>query len=140
MTTILIMEDDPHQSRLMRRLLEYAGYSVVVAPDGEGGLRMAMSTVPDLILLDMGLPDLDGQTVAGLVKGSSLLSRIPLVAVTAWPQDFAAEMAGAYGCDGYLSKPISAREFADQVGRFLVSTDVEDEDACEATSNAASDM
>jgi two-component system cell cycle response regulator DivK len=78
-----------------------------------------MSTAPDLILLDMGLPDLDGQTVAGLIKGSTLLADIPLVAVTAWPQDVAADMAKAYGCDGYLSKPISARQFADQVTRFL---------------------
>lgn len=120
MTTILIMEDDAHQSRLMRRLLEHGGYDVRVAADGESGLRSAMASVPDLILLDMGLPDLDGQTVAGLIKGSSLLSSIPLVAVTAWPQDVAAEMASAYGCDGYFSKPISARQFADQITAFLL--------------------
>ena len=119
MTKILIMEDDPHQSRLVRRLLEHGGYEVLVAADGESGLRAAMAAIPDLILLDMGLPDLDGQTVAGLIKGSSLLSSIPLVAVTAWPQDVAAEMAKAYGCDGYFSKPISARRFADQITEFL---------------------
>jgi DNA-binding response OmpR family regulator len=137
MTTILIMEDDPHQSRLMRRLLEHAGYDVLVAPDGESGLRTAMTATPDLILLDMGLPDLDGQTVAGLIKGSTLLSKTPLVAVTAWPQDFAAEMAAAYGCDGYLSKPISAREFAEQVAGFLGAPD-EDADG-EETERAAID-
>jgi two-component system cell cycle response regulator DivK len=129
MTRILIMEDDAHQSRLMRRLLEHAGYDVLVAPDGESGLRTAMSAMPDLILLDMGLPDLDGQTVAGLIKGSTLLSKIPLVAVTAWPQDFAAEMATAYGCDGYLSKPISARDFARQIGEFLVAEEAADDEA-----------
>jgi two-component system cell cycle response regulator DivK len=125
MTTILIMEDNAHQSRLMRRLLEHAGYAVLEAPDGESGLRTAMASVPDLILLDMGLPDLDGQTVAGLLKGSTLLAKTPLIAVTAWPEDYAAEMAEAYGCDGYLSKPISARLFAEQVGAYLVSTDKE---------------
>lgn len=129
MTTILIMEDDAHQSRLMRRLLEHGGYDVLVAPDGESGLRAAMMDRPDLILLDMGLPDLDGQTVAGLIKGSSMLCKIPLVAVTAWPQDFAAEMAIAYGCDGYLSKPISARIFAEQVGEFLDAAGAESSDA-----------
>jgi two-component system, cell cycle response regulator DivK len=121
MTRILIMEDDPHQSRLMRRLLEHAGYQVTIAEDGETGLRSALSAVPDLILLDMGLPDLDGQTVAGLLKGSSLLTNVPVVAVTAWPQDVAAEMSRAYGCDGYMSKPISARRFAEQVGTYLPS-------------------
>ncbi|MGC9347958.1 MAG: response regulator [Anaerolineae bacterium] len=124
MKTILLMEDDPHQSRLMRRLLERGGYRVLVASDGESGLRMAMSQEPDMILLDMGLPDLDGQTVAGLIRGSTLLSKVPLVAVTAWPEDFAAGMAKAYGCDGYLSKPISARDFADQVGEFMDRAEV----------------
>jgi CheY-like chemotaxis protein len=119
MTRILIMEDDPHQSRLMRRLLEYAGHQVTVADDGESGLRSALSAAPDLILLDMGLPDLDGQTVAGLLKGSSLLANVPVVAVTAWPQDVAAEMARAYGCDGYLSKPIDARCFAEQLAAYM---------------------
>jgi two-component system cell cycle response regulator DivK len=122
METILLMEDDAHQSRLMRRLLERDGFRVLVAADGESGLKMAMAQVPDIILLDMGLPDLDGQTVAGLIRGSTLLAQVPLVAVTAWPEDFAAEMAEAYGCDGYLSKPISARKFAEQVRQFLVET------------------
>ena len=121
MARILIMEDDPHQSRLMRRLLEHAGHEITIAGDGESGLRTAMMAVPDLILLDMGLPDLDGQTVAGLLKGSSMLADVPVVAVTAWPQDVAAEMATAYGCDGYLSKPISARRFAEQIAAYLKS-------------------
>ncbi len=119
MKTILIMEDNAHQSRLMRRLLEHAGYVVLEAADGESGLRTAMTSIPDLILLDMGLPDLDGQTVVGLLKGSTLLAQTPVVAVTAWPEDYAAEMAKAYGCDGYLSKPISAHLFAEQVGAYL---------------------
>jgi two-component system cell cycle response regulator DivK len=122
MKTILMMEDDPYQSRLMQRLLEHAGYRVVVAPDAESGLHAAMVEPPDLILLDMGLPDLDGQTVAGLIRGSTLLSAIPLIAVTAWPQDTASEMARVYGCDGYISKPISAREFASQIAAYFKST------------------
>ena len=119
MTRILIMEDDPNQSRLMRRLLEHAGYEVTIAADAESGLRSALAAVPDVILLDMGLPDLDGQTVAGLLKGSSLLTHVPVIVVTAWPQDVAAEMARAYGCDGYLSKPISARHFAEQIAAYV---------------------
>ncbi|MGC9521972.1 MAG: response regulator [Anaerolineae bacterium] len=127
MPTILIMEDDPDQSRLMRRLLEHGGYEVMVANDGESGLKQAMISPPDLILLDMGLPDLDGQTVAGLIRGSSMLADIPVVAVTAWPREVAAEMVKLYGCDGYLSKPISARTFARRIGEFLKTADVEGE-------------
>ncbi len=68
----------------------------------------------------MGSPDLDGQTVVGLLKGSTLLAQTPVVAaVTAWPEDYAAEMAKAYGCDGHLSKPISAHLFAEQVSSYL---------------------
>lgn len=119
MKTILIMEDDPHQSRLMQRLLERTNCRVVVEADGESGLRTAMMNPPDLILLDMGLPDLDGQTVAALLKGSETLRKIPLVVVTAWPQDTAAAIARAYGCDGYISKPIHAREFAEQIAAYI---------------------
>ena len=57
--------------------------------------------------------------VAGLLKGATALSDIPLVVVTAWPEDTAAKMARAYGCDGYISKPIHAREFAEQVARYF---------------------
>lgn len=117
--TILIMEDDPYQSRLMQRLLERADYRILVESNGESGLRAAMLSHPDLILLDMGLPDLDGQTVAGLLKASDTLSKIPLVVVTAWPQDTAAAIAKAYNCDGYISKPVHAREFAAQIAGYL---------------------
>jgi two-component system cell cycle response regulator DivK len=119
MKKILVFEDDPTQARLMQRILEHAGYQVFCALSGEQGLQIALADVPDLILLDMGLPDIDGQTVAGLIKGSTLLADVPLVAVTAWPQDVAEHMAHAYGCDGYFSKPIKAREFANQLVQYF---------------------
>ncbi len=83
-------------------------YVVLEAADGESGLRTAMTSIPDLIAGHGDCLILDGQTVVGLLKGSTLLAQTPVVAVTAWPEDYAAEMAKAYGCDGYLSKPISA--------------------------------
>ena len=119
MKTILIMEDDPFQSRLMLRLLERTDYHILIESSGENGLQTAMAVTPDLILLDMGLPDLDGQTVAGLLKGSETLSQIPVVVVTAWPQDTAAAIAEAYGCEGYISKPVNAREFANQIAGYF---------------------
>lgn len=119
MTKILIIEDDPYHARLMIKLLERAGYKVLHESEGESGLKLALSEKPDLILLDMGLPDLDGQTAAGLIKGSSFLLETAVIAVTAWPQDTASKMARAYGCDGYISKPIKARSFADEVAKYL---------------------
>ncbi len=120
MKTILILEDDAHQSRLMKRILEHFGdYRIHVASDGQSGLQLALTEKPDLVLLDLGLPDLDGQTVIGLLKGFPDLATVPIIAVTAWPQDTASQMAEAYGCDGYISKPISAREFPLQVAAYF---------------------
>lgn len=119
MKTILVMEDNAQQARLMKRLLEHSGYRILVAPDGQSGLQLALDEKPDLILLDLGLPDLDGQTVVGLLRGLPDLADVPIVAVTAWPRDTAAQMAKAYGCDGYFSKPISAREFPTQLAAYF---------------------
>jgi two-component system, cell cycle response regulator DivK len=119
MKTILLMEDDPYEARLVVRVMEREGYRVCLAPDGESGLQMAMEEKPDLIILDLGLPDLDGQTVAALLRGMPHLAQVPVVAVTAWPPDTARQMAQAYGCDGYISKPISPREFPSQIAAYF---------------------
>jgi CheY-like chemotaxis protein len=121
MKTILLLEDDPYEARLVIRLMERQGYRVLHAPDGESGLRLALGDAPDIVLLDLGLPDLDGQTVAAFLKSIPSLAQVPLVAVTAWPPDTARQMAEAYGCNGYISKPISPREFPGQVASYLKS-------------------
>jgi two-component system cell cycle response regulator DivK len=119
MKTILLLEDDPYEARLVIRLMEREGYRVLHTPHGDEGLQLALEQRPDIILLDLGLPDLDGQTVAALIKSTPQLSQVPLVAVTAWPPDAARQMAEAYGCDGYISKPISPRDFPNQIARYL---------------------
>lgn len=119
MATILLIEDNDDNARLMMRTLKPHGYRVIRAPDGESGLRMAVEEKPDLILLDLGLPDLEGQTLAALIKGLPDLSQVPLVAVTAWPPDTAAKMTKAYGCEGYISKPISPKAFPSQIAPYL---------------------
>jgi CheY-like chemotaxis protein len=119
MKTILLIEDNLDSARIVTRVLRPHGYRLLHAPDGESGLLMAMEEKPDLILLDLGLPDLEGQTLAALIKSSPEIGRVPLVAVTAWPPDTAGPMAKAYGCDGYISKPISPREFPSQVAAYL---------------------
>lgn len=119
MKTILLIEDNIDNAKIAMRSLKPHGYRLLHAPDGESGLMMAMEEKPDLILLDLGLPDLEGQTLAALLKGSFEIGRVPLVVVTAWPPDTAAQMAKAYGCDGYISKPISPRQFPSQVAAYL---------------------
>lgn len=119
MKTILLIEDNVDSARITTRALKPYGYRLLHASDGESGLLMAMEEKPDLILLDLGLPDLEGQTLAGLIKSRPETAQVPLVAVTAWPPDTARQMAEAYGCDGYISKPISPREFPSQIAAYL---------------------
>ena len=119
MKTILIIEDYAHSARLVMKTLRPHGYRLLHASDGKSGLLMAVEEKPDLILLDLGLPDVEGQTLAALIKSIPDLAQVPLVAVTAWPPATARQMAKAYGCDGYISKPISPRIFPSQVAAYL---------------------
>lgn len=121
MRTILLIEDDDYSARLVIRTLRHSGYQVLRASDGESGLLMAVEERPDLILLDLGLPDLEGQTLAALIRDAPELAHVPLIAVTAWPPATADEMAKAYGCDGYISKPISPRRFPSQVAAYFAA-------------------
>lgn len=120
MTKILIVEDIPDNAELVRRIMSARGYEVFHAVDAETGLEMALSTLPDLILLDLGLPDHDGLTLAGWIRAEASLGNVPIIAYTAWPPDTARQMAETYGCNGYIGKPIgSVKEFAAQIESFL---------------------
>ncbi len=103
----------------MRRVLEARNHQILHADDGESGLQIAVEETPDAILVDLGLPDIDGQTLVALIKRVPELKDIPMIAVTAWPEDTAREMAEAYGCDGFISKPINTRTFPDQIAKFI---------------------
>lgn len=120
MTKILIIEDIPDNAELVRRIMSARGYEVLHAVDAESGLAMALSTLPDLILLDLGLPDHDGLTLAGWLRAEPSLVEVPIIAYTAWPPETAEQMAETYGCNGYIGKPIgSVKDFAAQVESFL---------------------
>lgn len=106
MSKILIIEDMLDNAELTRKVLTSAGYEVIHALDAEDGFDLAISEQPDLILLDLGLPDYDGQTLAGWLKAEPQTATIPIVAFTAWPEDTARQMVESYGCAGYISKPI----------------------------------
>lgn len=119
MKTILLIEDNADSARLVVRIMKPFGCRILHASDGESGLQMAFQDKPDLILLDLGLPDLDGQTLIGLIKAMPGLEQVPIVIITAWPPDTAQPMVKAYGCDGYIAKPISAKVFPAQIATYL---------------------
>ena len=119
MPKVLIIDDNVDHVRMTSRVLNRKGYQVLTAADGETGLDMAVDNRPDVILLDLGLPDVDGQTLVGWLRREPNLAGVPIVAVTAWPDDVAAQMVAAYGFDGYISKPIEFALLADQVAAYL---------------------
>jgi CheY-like chemotaxis protein len=120
MKTILVVEDLPDNAELTRRMLVSGGYEVIHAPDAETGLEMAVSEVPDLILLDLGLPDYDGQTLAGWLRANPVTAEVPIVAFTAWPEEAARLMAESYGCNGYITKPVlKVTDFLNRIASFL---------------------
>ncbi len=122
MSKIVIIEDNPQNARMACKLLEHAGHEVVTADDGEGGLMKVLEVQPDAVLVDLGLPDIDGQTLVAMLRQQPDLERLSIIAFTAWPEANAYEMAHAYGCDGVITKPIDTRAFAGQVAGYLKIT------------------
>jgi CheY-like chemotaxis protein len=119
MKTILLIEDILENRLLIERVLEASDYLILQAPDGETGIQSAIANKPDLILIDMGLPDIDGQTVVSVLKQLPTTRNTPMVAVTAWPADKALETAERYGLAGCILKPIDIRTFPQQIAEFM---------------------
>jgi len=119
MRTILQIEDNLANKLLVERVLEPYGYRLLHAADGETGVKIALDEKPDLILIDMGLPDIDGQTVVTLMRQIPELKDIPMVAITAWPAATALQMAEQYGCNGCITKPIDVKTFPTLIAQFL---------------------
>jgi two-component system cell cycle response regulator DivK len=117
--TILYIEDNPDNKTLVQRALESKGYTLLWSPNGLGGLAQAENARPDLILLDINLPDIDGYEVARRLKADPNLHSIPLIAITANALKGDADKALAAGCDVYMSKPINIRELWARVMGFL---------------------
>lgn len=117
--SILYIEDNPGNRLLVRRVLEASGYTVFVAPDGSTGLQTAAELRPDLILLDINLPEVHGYELAGRFRGMAHLARIPVLAVTSNVMKGDREKALAAGCDGYIPKPIDIERLPAQVERAL---------------------
>lgn len=116
---ILIIEDNEQNLYLETFLLEKSEYDVVQARNGQQGLEVAASENPDLILLDIQLPVMDGYEVARRLKQVEETKSIPIVAVTSYAMAGDRETILAIGCEGYIEKPIDPDSFVDQVREFL---------------------
>lgn len=117
--TVLLIEDNEQNRYLATFLLERAGYEVVPAPDGQLGIELAGRIGPQLILLDIQLPTMDGYAVARALRTNPALAGIPIVAVTSYAMVGDREKALAAGCTGYLEKPIDPETFVAEIERFL---------------------
>ncbi|PIE06281.1 MAG: hybrid sensor histidine kinase/response regulator [Sorangium cellulosum] len=113
---VLHIEDDPANRLLVRKILTGAGYEVIDAVDGLEGVRQARQIRPDLVLVDLNIPGLDGYEVTLRLRGDDSLSNVPIVAITA---DGDRSTSLAVGCDGFVQKPINARTFASTLQKFL---------------------
>ncbi len=116
---ILYIEDNPDNRLLIRRVLQAEGYEVLEAIDGQSGMQRAAEIQPDLILMDINLPEIDGYEVTARLKQLPGLSRIPIIAVTANVMKGDREKTLAAGCDGYIQKPIDIDLLPGQIERFL---------------------
>lgn len=119
MPKILIVEDNEMNRDMLSRRLERRGFVVVMAEDGAQGVDLARSERPDLILMDMSLPVMDGWTATRAIKDDAELAAIPVIALTAHAMDGDREKAMAAGCDDYDTKPIELPRLLEKIGKLL---------------------
>jgi signal transduction histidine kinase len=117
--SILYIEDNPDNQRLVQRIMEARGYDVLIASDGPSGIATARETRPDVILVDINIPGLDGYETTTRLRSLEHLGEVPIVAVTADSRAGARERSLVAGCDGYITKPIDPRRLPDQLREFI---------------------
>ena len=122
MATVLIVEDNAANMKLATFLLQSAGHTVLSASNAEGGLMLARGEKPDLILMDIHLPGMDGLEATALLKVAEATRSIPVIALTALAMKGDEERIRAAGCDGYVAKPISYKEFLATIASQLART------------------
>jgi two-component system cell cycle response regulator DivK len=119
MPKILIVEDNEMNRDMLSRRLERRGFAIVMAVDGQQGVDMARSEKPDLILMDMSLPVMDGWTATRTIKDDAGMAKIPVIALTAHAMAGDREKAMEAGCDDYDTKPIELPRLLEKIGKFL---------------------
>jgi CheY-like chemotaxis protein len=116
---ILVIEDNPANMKLTTTVLSRSGYHVISAADAEAGMLLAKSEHPDLILMDVQLPGMDGLTATGLLKQDPATRHIPVIALTAFAMKGDRKRMLEGGCDDYVTKPIDYKAFLETVARHL---------------------
>ena len=119
MKTILVIEDNELNMKLFRSLLKIGKYEVLEAMDAETGIQLAQEHHPDLILMDIQLPGMDGLRATRMIKENGALADIPVVALTAYAMSGDEERATEAGCSGYITKPIDTRSFLGTIDQYL---------------------
>ncbi len=117
--TILVIEDNEINLKLVRSLLHIGNFQVIEAVDAETGIEVARKKQPDLILMDIQLPGMDGLEATSILKNDPLTGHIPIIAITSYAMDGDKKKAREVGCDWYISKPINTRTFLDEIKEFL---------------------
>lgn len=121
---ILIVEDNPQNRLLLKEVLEFYGYEIMEAEDGQAGIEMAKKYKPDLILMDLQMPVMDGFTAGKIIRGDPDTKNIKMIAVTSFAMLGDKERVMEAGFDHYIAKPINTRELPDLVKRILGSEKV----------------
>jgi two-component system cell cycle response regulator DivK len=120
---ILIVEDQEDNRAILRDLLSQAGYDLIEAADGGQGVDLAQKERPDLILMDIQLPVIDGYEATRRIKADAQLKAIPIIAVTSYALSGDEAKARAAGCDGYVTKPFSPRQLLAKVREYMPGED-----------------
>jgi two-component system cell cycle response regulator DivK len=116
---VLVVEDNPKNLKLLRDVLDHSGYRVVAATTGEDGARLAGEVEPDLILMDLQLPGIDGTEALRRIRSTAQGASIPVLAVSAYAMDADRSRALDHGFDGYVQKPLNVRDLLRQVRDIL---------------------
>ena len=124
MARILIIEDNPANMKLASLLLLKVGHTVLCATDAETGLTMARADQPDLILMDIQLPGMDGLAATALLKEDAMTATIPIIALTAMAMKEDQEKTRAAGCDAYIAKPLRYQELYEVIDAFLARRNI----------------
>jgi two-component system cell cycle response regulator DivK len=119
MSTILIVEDNEKNMKLVRDILQHRGHATIEAVTGTDGVRLAHEQRPDLILMDIQLPDIDGIEALRQIRADATLTGTPVLAVSASVMPDEQQKIVASGFDAYVTKPINLKQFVETVGRFL---------------------
>jgi len=117
--TVLVIEDNEMNMKLVRVLLQKGQYDILEAVDAESGIPLARVHKPDLILMDVHLPGMDGLTATRIIKEDPALKQIRVIALTSYAMEGDEKKAIEAGCDGYITKPIDTRTFLDTIKKFI---------------------